>query len=41
MHGETGATLNACTLCHPKSALHGSGVVDVTPRWKSSCFGCH
>ncbi len=22
-------------------ALHGNGVVDVQPRYKSSCFGCH
>ena len=40
-HGGTSATLNACTLCHPNTALHGNGVVDVAPRWKASCFGCH
>jgi predicted CxxxxCH...CXXCH cytochrome family protein len=50
-HGGGGARA-ACSLCHPNINLvngdlvltgttHKNGVVDVAPRWKSSCFGCH
>lgn len=50
-HG--GGGINAeCSLCHPGVAKvngelvvtgqgHKNGVVDVTPQWKSRCFGCH
>ncbi|GEJ57085.1 CxxxxCH/CxxCH domain c-type cytochrome [Anaeromyxobacter diazotrophicus] len=42
-----------CELCHPDAssgsagsvitnpALHVNGTVEVTPTWKSTCFGCH
>jgi predicted CxxxxCH...CXXCH cytochrome family protein len=42
---------NNCDLCHPdanaagtaitNTSLHLNGVVDVTPKWKSTCFNCH
>jgi hypothetical protein len=50
-HG--GGGINAeCSLCHPNVSKvngelvisgqgHKNGVVDVTPQWKSRCFGCH
>jgi hypothetical protein len=38
--------LSTATNCGPLrnqscAALHRDGWVDVQPRWKSSCFGCH
>ncbi len=38
--------LSTATNCgplrnQPCAALHRNGAVDVQPRWKSSCFGCH
>jgi predicted CxxxxCH...CXXCH cytochrome family protein len=48
-HGGPGG--DACSLCHPgvndagtaftDPSHHVDGVVDVTPGWKSTCFGCH
>jgi predicted CxxxxCH...CXXCH cytochrome family protein len=42
---------NNCDLCHPdanaagtaitNASLHVNGTVDVTPKWKTSCFNCH
>ena len=51
MHGGGGARAE-CSLCHPgvtmvngelvlSGTTHKNGVVDVTPKWKSTCFGCH
>jgi predicted CxxxxCH...CXXCH cytochrome family protein len=50
-HGGGGARAE-CSLCHPgvsavngelviSGTTHRNGAVDVTPRWKSTCFGCH
>jgi predicted CxxxxCH...CXXCH cytochrome family protein len=38
--------ISTATTCGPTrtascAALHRNGVVDVTPRWSSRCFGCH
>jgi len=38
--------LNTATNCGPAgnqscAAFHANGALDVTPKWKSSCFGCH
>lgn len=47
------AGANDCGLCHrnvtgsignmalTSTALHGNGVADLAPRWRSRCFGCH
>jgi len=35
-YSETGVGL---TITNP--AQHVNGIVEVTPRWNSSCFGCH
>jgi hypothetical protein len=42
----TGVALSTATNCGPArnqpcAALHANGAMDVTPRWSSSCFGCH
>ncbi|WP_176066107.1 CxxxxCH/CxxCH domain c-type cytochrome [Anaeromyxobacter diazotrophicus] len=40
-------TLSQATNCGPGgtfgpcAALHRNGTVEVAPRWRSSCFGCH
>jgi predicted CxxxxCH...CXXCH cytochrome family protein len=51
-HGSHNAG-NQCELCHPDAsglpgaasittpALHVNGVVDLAPRWRSTCFNCH
>ena len=50
-HGG-GGTRAECSLCHPgvtkvngelvlSGTTHKNGVVDVAPRWRSTCFGCH
>jgi predicted CxxxxCH...CXXCH cytochrome family protein len=50
-HGGGGQRAE-CSLCHPgvtkvdgklviSGTTHRNGTVDVTPAWKSTCFGCH
>jgi hypothetical protein len=40
-------SLSTATNCGPNgttgscAALHNNGVVDVRPKWRSTCFGCH
>ncbi len=42
----TGAAIVQTSTCGPQRnqpcpSFHGNGVVDVTPNWGSSCYGCH
>lgn len=42
----TGVALSTATNCGPQrnqpcAALHANGVLNVTPTWGNSCFGCH
>jgi hypothetical protein len=50
-HGGGGARAE-CSLCHPgvskvdgklvlSGATHRNGIVEVVPKWRSTCFGCH
>lgn len=47
--GTSGGMISSCplgTYCSApgtvtNGSLHGNGVVDVQPGWKSTCFGCH
>lgn len=50
-HGGGGVRAE-CSLCHPgvgkvdgklviTGTTHRNGAVDVAPKWRSTCFGCH
>ena len=50
-HGGGGVGVE-CSLCHPgvtkvdgklviSGTTHRNGTVDVAPKWRSTCFGCH
>jgi predicted CxxxxCH...CXXCH cytochrome family protein len=44
--GGVATGLSTATNCAPNgtspcAALHANGALDVTPKWKSTCLGCH